>query len=184
MSSGLETQLLKARAAGKRGDTAGAAQLYQAILRQFPGNARARAALAALHGTAEVAAAELAERYRQGALAEVVERGEALLADHPDALARVGASLLAAIGLPELVTTSEAEYEAVAGALATDPSRLAALRARLGEARRTAPLFDSRRYARDLEAGFAIAHQRHRDGQPPADIRIGDAARQSTILGS
>ncbi|MBU3076777.1 tetratricopeptide repeat protein [Sphingomonas quercus] len=98
--------------------------------------------------------------------------------------ARVGASLLAAIGLPELVTTSEAEYEALAVALATDPSRLAALRARLGEARPTAPLFDSRRYARDLEAGFAIAHQRHRDGQPPADIRIGDAARQSTILGS
>ncbi|KAK0360716.1 hypothetical protein LTR94_026222, partial [Friedmanniomyces endolithicus] len=45
--------------------------------------------------------------------------------------ARVGASLVTAIGLPELVAQSEAEYEAIALALANDRAALAALRARL-----------------------------------------------------
>src|SRR5205085_10291466 len=44
---------------------------------------------------------------------------------------RVAASLLHAIGLPELVTASLAEYEALAEALARNPERLAALKAKL-----------------------------------------------------
>ena len=50
--------------------------------------------------------------------------------------ARVAGSLLHAVGLPELVTTSLAEYEALALALARDPGRLAELRERLGRNRR------------------------------------------------
>jgi protein O-GlcNAc transferase len=67
---------------------------------------------------------------------------------------RVAASLLHAIGLPELVTTSLAEYEALALALARDDASLAALRAKLLRNRDVCPLFDTERYTRDLEAAF------------------------------
>jgi predicted O-linked N-acetylglucosamine transferase (SPINDLY family) len=65
---------------------------------------------------------------------------------------RVAASLLHAVGLPELVTHSLAEYEALALVLARDPARLGALRARLEENRRREPLFDTARFCRQLEA--------------------------------
>jgi predicted O-linked N-acetylglucosamine transferase (SPINDLY family) len=65
---------------------------------------------------------------------------------------RVGASLLHAVGLPELVTRSLAEYEALALALARDPVRLRGLRRRLEENRRRTPLFDTARFCRQLEA--------------------------------
>jgi predicted O-linked N-acetylglucosamine transferase (SPINDLY family) len=67
---------------------------------------------------------------------------------------RVAASLLSAIGLPELITTSAAEYEALALALAGDALRRAALRRRLGDLRATQPLFDSRRFTAAIEDAF------------------------------
>ncbi|HET9754787.1 MAG TPA: tetratricopeptide repeat protein, partial [Myxococcales bacterium] len=65
---------------------------------------------------------------------------------------RVAGSQLMAIGLPELVTTTLADYEALALSLARDPARLAALRARLEGNRRSAALFDMARFARALDA--------------------------------
>ncbi|MEX2199725.1 MAG: tetratricopeptide repeat protein [Burkholderiales bacterium] len=67
---------------------------------------------------------------------------------------RVAGSLLRAIGLPELVTRSLAEYEALALQLATNPARLSALRARLAANRMTAPLFDTDRFRRHLESAY------------------------------
>ncbi|RAI45450.1 tetratricopeptide repeat protein [Rhodoplanes roseus] len=67
---------------------------------------------------------------------------------------RVCSSLLQAVGLPELVTTSLADYEAVALALASEPERLAAIKSRLWQNRSIAPLFDTERFTRDLEAAF------------------------------
>jgi predicted O-linked N-acetylglucosamine transferase (SPINDLY family) len=65
---------------------------------------------------------------------------------------RVAASLLAAIGLPELIAESAEDYEARALTLARDPARLKTLRDKLFANRATAPLFDTPRLARDLEA--------------------------------
>ena len=65
---------------------------------------------------------------------------------------RIAGSQLHAIGLPELVTQSLAEYEALALRLAREPQTLAALRARLADNRHTHPLFDMARYTRDFEA--------------------------------
>jgi len=65
---------------------------------------------------------------------------------------RIAGSQLQAIGLPELVTESLAEYEALALRLAREPASLAALRARLAANRHTHPLFDMARYTRDFEA--------------------------------
>jgi len=67
---------------------------------------------------------------------------------------RVGASLLSAAGLPELIAPDLAAYEALALALAREPGRLAALRAKLDAARHGAPLFDAAGFARDIEAAY------------------------------
>jgi predicted O-linked N-acetylglucosamine transferase (SPINDLY family) len=64
---------------------------------------------------------------------------------------RVAGSQLQAIGLPELITSSLAEYEALALALAREPARLAELRCRLQANRHTMPLFDMARFARALD---------------------------------
>jgi predicted O-linked N-acetylglucosamine transferase (SPINDLY family) len=67
---------------------------------------------------------------------------------------RVGASLLTAAGLPELITRTPEDYEATALALARDPGRLRALREKLAANRATAPLFDTARFTRGLEAAY------------------------------
>jgi predicted O-linked N-acetylglucosamine transferase (SPINDLY family) len=87
---------------------------------------------------------------------------------------RVGASLLKAVGLPELITRSLAEYEALALELGTQPARLAALRHKLAAQRAASPLFDTRRKTRQLEAGYRAIYQRYLDGQPPAHLHIPD----------
>jgi protein O-GlcNAc transferase len=67
---------------------------------------------------------------------------------------RVAGSLLHQVGLDELATHSLADYETLATALAADPERRAHLRERLTAARTTSPLFDTKRYTRNLESAF------------------------------
>ncbi len=88
--------------------------------------------------------------------------------------ARVAASLLQAVGLPELVTGSEADYEALCRDLAASPAKLADLRAGLADNRRTAPLFDTARHTRALEAGYAAVLERHRAGLAPDHLRVAE----------
>ena len=85
---------------------------------------------------------------------------------------RVGASLLHAVGLPELVTDSLEAYEALAVRLATEPGLLAALRQRLADNLSTAPLFDVARYTRHLEAAYGQMVARARDGLAPAAFAV------------
>ena len=66
--------------------------------------------------------------------------------------ARVAGSLLHAMGMPELITHSLADYEALALALAKDPARLADIKARLAHKRANTPLFDTPSFCRNLEA--------------------------------
>ena len=65
---------------------------------------------------------------------------------------RVGASLLDAVGLPEMVTESLEDYEALALKLARDGALLKAIHQRLKDNRQSAPLFDTARFRRGLEA--------------------------------
>ena len=67
---------------------------------------------------------------------------------------RVAASLLNAIGLPELITNTQEEYEALAIELAMNPEKLAAIKLRLVNNRQTTPLFDSPLFAKNLEAAY------------------------------
>jgi protein O-GlcNAc transferase len=86
--------------------------------------------------------------------------------------ARVGASLLTTLGLPELIATSGADFVARGIALGNDPARLAALRQRLAAALPTTPLFDPARFTRHLEAAFATMYARHCDGLAADHIRV------------
>ncbi len=87
--------------------------------------------------------------------------------------ARMAASLLRTVGLPELVTTTPAQYEALAVELGTQPARLLELRQRLARNRHGTPLFDTAAFTRHLEEGYGRAWQRHLDGLPPADLEVG-----------
>ena len=87
---------------------------------------------------------------------------------------RVGASLLNAIGLPELVAGSLDSYEALALKLARDPEMLASIKAKLVRNRATEPLFDTGRFTRNLEAAYLAMWERHQSGQPPAPMSIDD----------
>lgn len=85
---------------------------------------------------------------------------------------RVAASVLKAIGLPELVTDTQEAYEALAVELATNAQRLSEIRAKLARNRLTTPLFDTALFARHLEAAYTQIYQRHQAGLPPQHIRV------------
>ena len=86
--------------------------------------------------------------------------------------ARVSASLLTAVGLPELITETDADYEALAFALANDPARLGEIRMRLAANRLARPLFDTLRYTRTYEARLDQAHDIYLSNQAPRDFGV------------
>ena len=69
-------------------------------------------------------------------------------------ISRVAGSLLRALDLAELITTSFEAYHDVALRLAREPEYLASIRSRLAAHRKTSALFDSSRFARNLEAAY------------------------------
>jgi predicted O-linked N-acetylglucosamine transferase (SPINDLY family) len=85
---------------------------------------------------------------------------------------RVAASLLKAIELPDLVTTTPQTYEELAIELATNPQKFAALKTRLSQNRLTTPLFDTQRFTRDIEAAYTAMYERHRADLPPEHIYV------------
>lgn len=85
---------------------------------------------------------------------------------------RVAASLLTAAGLPEMITHSAEDYEALAVALATDAERLADLKRKLAANRLQTPVFDTTLYARHVEQAYQAMHERQLAGLAPDDIRI------------
>ena len=87
-------------------------------------------------------------------------------------VSRTAASLLSAIGVPELVTSTQEQYEQLAIELASNPRRLAEIRTKIQDNRLTSPLFDTPRFARNLEAAYSAIHDRYQAGLPPDHIRL------------
>ncbi len=83
---------------------------------------------------------------------------------------RVAASLLTAIGLPQLITRSPAEFEALALRLFRNRKQLEEIRQELARNRETQPLFDTERMTRNLERAYTTMWQRHRRGEAPGDL--------------
>lgn len=86
--------------------------------------------------------------------------------------ARVAGSLLHAVGMPELITTSLRDYEEQALLLARQPELLATLRNKLQINLKSRPLFNSERYTRHLEAAYTNMHQRRLRGEAPASFEV------------
>lgn len=86
--------------------------------------------------------------------------------------ARMAGSLLHAVGLPELVTHSIEAYEAKARHLASTPNELAEIRARLASQRLAAPLFNTGRFCRHLEAAYGQMWASHQRGEAPTTFNI------------
>ena len=85
---------------------------------------------------------------------------------------RVAASLLNAVGLPELITTSQKEYEALAIELAINPKQLKAIKDKLAKNLPTAPLYDTPLFTRHLESAYKIMYERYHKGLEPDHIYV------------
>jgi predicted O-linked N-acetylglucosamine transferase (SPINDLY family) len=85
---------------------------------------------------------------------------------------RVAASVLSAIGLPELIVESLEVYEAKAAALAQNPGALSALKAKLMRHREMYPLFHTDAFTRHLEAAYVSMWQRHQRGEGPQTFAV------------
>jgi len=86
--------------------------------------------------------------------------------------ARMAGSLLGAVGLPELITHSLAEYEALASALATKPDVLRELREKLARNRLSTPLFDTDRFRRHIEAAYRTMWETSQSGMAPRSFAV------------
>jgi protein O-GlcNAc transferase len=93
--------------------------------------------------------------------------------------ARVAASLLCAIDLPELVTDSLEQYEAAAMNLAMFPERLQRVRDKLRRRKRSAPLFDIARFRQHIEAAYRTMSEIAKRGEKPRSFRVPDQHQTS-----
>ena len=85
---------------------------------------------------------------------------------------RFGGSILTALGLPELVTTTAGEYEELAVHLAVHPEELKALKEKLVANIATERLYDARRFTHSIEAAYSQMHDRSQKGLGSEDIYI------------
>ena len=85
---------------------------------------------------------------------------------------RVAASLLNAVGLPELITATQERYEAMAVELAGNATRLAELKEKLSRNRLTTPLFDTEQFTKHLEDAYTQMYQRYQAGLSPEHIYV------------
>ena len=86
--------------------------------------------------------------------------------------ARMGASILTSINLPELITNTPEEYEALAIELATNPDKLNAIKDKLKSNLSTAPLFDTKRFTKNIESAYTQMYERSQKGLEPAHIYV------------
>ena len=86
--------------------------------------------------------------------------------------ARMGASIVNALNLPELITNTPEEYESLAIELATNPDKLKAIKDKLASNLSTAPLFDTKLFTKNIEAAYTTIFERHHQGLGPDHIYV------------
>ena len=85
---------------------------------------------------------------------------------------RYAASMLFAIRLPELVTETQAEYEALAIELATNPLKLKSIKDKLENNRLTTPLFDTALFTKHIEAAYTKMYEQYLADLTPDHIYV------------
>ena len=86
--------------------------------------------------------------------------------------ARVAASLLTSIRVPELIAHTEEEYCSLAIELALSPNKLANIRAKILENRFATLLFDTGSFTKHIERAYLAAYDRYHAGLPPDHIYV------------
>ena len=86
--------------------------------------------------------------------------------------ARVAGSLLNSVGLPELITKNEHDYEILILELATIPSKLSKIRKKLAANLPKQALFDTEQYTKHIEDGYQQAYQNYFEGNAPKTITV------------
>jgi len=89
-----------------------------------------------------------------------------------DFAARVSASLLTALNLEELITSTPETYEQLAIEFATSPEKLAAIKMSLHDNRLLRPLFDTEKFVGHLEQAFVMAYERYFKGEEPQTFHV------------
>jgi protein O-GlcNAc transferase len=89
---------------------------------------------------------------------------------------RMAASLLNAVGLPELMTSIQEKYESLAIELAMNPIKLEDIRLKLDDIRMTTPLFDTLCFTKNIEAAYIKMYKRYQGGLEPDHIAIAEVA--------
>ena len=77
---------------------------------------------------------------------------------------RVAASLLRAVSLPELITTTQEQFELVAIQMATHPEKLKKIKDKLIDNLPTAALYDTPLFTRHLESAYLEMYDRYQNG--------------------
>ena len=85
---------------------------------------------------------------------------------------RMAASLLKAVNLPELITTTQEQYESLAIELATNPEKLTIIKTKLANNLATAPLYDTPLFTRHLESAYVEMYDRYQKGLEPEHIYV------------
>ena len=87
---------------------------------------------------------------------------------------RVAASLLNAVNLPELITTTQEQYESLAIELATNPEKLNTIKDKLVDNLATSALYDTPLFTRHLESAYLTMYERYQNGLDPDHIYVED----------
>ena len=85
---------------------------------------------------------------------------------------RMAASVINAVNLPELITTSQEQYESLAIELATNPEKLKIIKDKLVNNLPTAPLYDTPLFTRHLESAYLTMYDRYQQGLDPDHIYV------------
>jgi len=85
---------------------------------------------------------------------------------------REAASIIRSLNLPELITSSEKEYETLAVELGNDPKKLRFIKEKLVSNLSTAPLYDTPLFTKNLESAFEQMYDRYQQGLEPNHIYL------------
>nr|AAR38497.1 TPR repeat protein [uncultured marine bacterium 583] len=85
---------------------------------------------------------------------------------------REAASVINAFNLPELITTTQEQYESLAIELATKPEKLIIIKDKLVNNLPTAPLYDTPLFTRHLESAYLTMYEKYQQGLDPDHIYV------------
>ena len=85
---------------------------------------------------------------------------------------RMAASIINAVSLPELITTTPEQYESLAIELATDPEKYKIIKDKLVSNLSTAPLYDTPMFTRNLESAYTTMYESYLKKQKPDHIYV------------